>query len=45
MSVQFKGLPLPPVGKDDKAEDVLRLGKVVSRLLRAHSNVMKDSDG
>ena len=37
MDVSFEGLPLPILDKDDEAEDINRLGKVITRLLRAHA--------
>ncbi len=43
MTVSFKGYPLPldQVDKEDKPEDMLKLGKVTSHLLRAQAAMSK----
>ena len=43
MTVSFKGLPLPIIERDDKAEDMNKLGKVITRLLRAHATAIKNA--
>ena len=41
MTVSFKGLPFPATDRDDKAEDINKLGQVITRLLRAHATGLR----
>ena len=43
MRVSFKALPLPVTDREDKPEDINKLGKVITRLLRAHARALKNA--
>ena len=43
MDISLKGLPLPIIDKDAKAEDINRLGNLITRLLRAHATAVKNA--